>query len=273
MPSHSPSPPLSSASNGHYPPLLSDSFDDDYYHSPRRSSAWAKVKTFPYNVYRASVARFGRRRGPALLVLSGLAMLVVTFAIHRRFMASKRWQSPFDVPDGPVFHQEELRKIWEWEILAGHYPSTRPSEYLLPLALRVASPVAVHRMCAARSLCGLDVDRLSPLGVPPLFPDSYGAHTVPSEVGLSAPLKNPALPASVRVNVSLLAADGPVQYTLGAGGERMYPELRNRPPDFGRPPRPVPGGAADFDRIMASCEGDEGHVRPTYFAYSPCARV
>ena len=130
MPSHSPSPPLlHHARNDQYPPLLHDSFDDAFYQAPRRRTPWAKAKAIPSNIYRASVARFGRRRGPVLLCLCGFALLFATFVVHRRFMGGRRRPHlPFPSPDGPVFAEAEVRKIWEWEILAGHYPSTRPSE-------------------------------------------------------------------------------------------------------------------------------------------------
>ena len=83
---------------------------------------------------------------------------------------------------------------------------------------------------------------------------------VPLEVGFAQPVVNPALPASLKPKTSH-AVGGAVQYTVGAGGERVYPELRSPPQDFGRPLRPFPGSIADFDRIMNNCEGDDGHVR------------
>ena len=128
-PSNSPSPPLFDVHHDRYPPLLRDSLDDDLFHGPRRATLWSKARAVPANVYRASQARFGRRRGPAFLCLCGLVLVLATVAVHRRYMKGKtRWNMPFPRPDGPVFATDEVRKIWEWEILAGHYPSTRPSE-------------------------------------------------------------------------------------------------------------------------------------------------
>ena len=61
-------------------------------------------------------------------------------------------------------------------------------------------------------------------------------------------------------------------HTLGAGGERIYPDSRTKRSDFGHPPRPLPGSAADFDRILAHCDGDRGHVRwlPRSSSPLPC---
>ncbi len=115
---------------GRYTHISTDSFSDDFYHGPRRaSSRLAALTTYPTGIYKASVTRFGRRRGPALLCFCCLALFVTTFAFHRRFLSKqKAWPAPFGSAHSVAFGPEELKKIWEWEVLSGHYPSTRPGE-------------------------------------------------------------------------------------------------------------------------------------------------
>lgn len=81
-------------------------------------------------LYHSSQSRFGRRRGPFVLFLSLLAFLYFTFAITRRFGGEgKAWPSSLSFPDPStlVYRREDLQRIWEWEIAAGHYPSGRRS--------------------------------------------------------------------------------------------------------------------------------------------------
>ena len=52
-----------------------------------------------------------------------------------------------------------------------------------------------------------------------------------------------------------------VQFTAGTGAERIYPDVRNKPTEFGHPPRPIPGSAADLDRILEQCDFGTGKVR------------
>lgn len=106
------------------------SFSDEFYHAPRRNSRWALLSA-PVVVYKVTVSRFGRRQGPVLLCLCCLALFLTSYVFHRRYLSSdKAWPSPFRRPNTVVFEKEELRKIWEWEVWSGHYPSTRPSECL-----------------------------------------------------------------------------------------------------------------------------------------------
>ena len=84
-------------------------------------------------LHQASVARFGRRRGPFMLLLGFLATLYFIFAIHRRFGSGDRsWPTPISLgePSTLVYRREDLQRIWEWEVAAGHYPSARRSTCL-----------------------------------------------------------------------------------------------------------------------------------------------
>ena len=65
-----------------------------------------------------------------LLGVCCLALILSTLALHRRFISHVRvWPWPWGNTHAAVFGPEEVRKIWEWEVLSGHYPSTRSSEY------------------------------------------------------------------------------------------------------------------------------------------------
>ena len=122
--------PRGDDARGRYTHINTDSFSEEFYHgSPRRApSRLAALSAYPVGIYKASVTRFGRRRGPALLCFCCLALFFTTFAFHKRFVSKQRtWPVPFRSAQAVAFGPEELRKIWEWEVLSGHYPSTRPS--------------------------------------------------------------------------------------------------------------------------------------------------
>ncbi|TFK57046.1 hypothetical protein OE88DRAFT_88829 [Heliocybe sulcata] len=71
--------------------------------------------------------RPGRKRGPVILCLAILAIIYATFAFARRLGSQeKQWPTPFQGPTSTlIFKREDLQRIWEWEILSGHYPSSR----------------------------------------------------------------------------------------------------------------------------------------------------
>ncbi len=119
-------------------------FSDEFYRTRRRGGRLAMLTTLPTNVYKASVAKFGRRRGPALLCFCCLALLLSTYTLHQRFVSSHRaWPGPWRGSKAAVFGRDELRKIWDWEVRSGHYPSTRPSE-----SVRPSPPSVPMGMCA-----------------------------------------------------------------------------------------------------------------------------
>ncbi|KAI0652142.1 hypothetical protein C8Q79DRAFT_897307 [Trametes meyenii] len=195
-------------SRGRYSHISTDAFTDDFYPSPRHATRWGALAAAPANLYKTSVVRFGRRRGPALLCFCCFALLLSAFALTGR-LVSKAGRWPFvGGADTVVFGTEELRKIWEWEILSGHYPSTR---------------------------------------------------AIPPEIGFTTPLNNPALPSTLTPPKYPTASDGGiVTYTVGTGAGRIYPEVKNRPPESGHPPRPIPGSVADLDRILEHCDFETG---------------
>lgn len=72
------------------------------------------------------MSRYGRKRGCGLLLFGVIALLWTVFALSKRFgSADKSWPPPFQKDTTLVFQREDLRKIWEWEIASGHYPSSR----------------------------------------------------------------------------------------------------------------------------------------------------
>lgn len=78
--------------------------------------------------------RISRRllRPRALLILLGaVAVLILLLGrggsrkqVDNSSPKKSVWQNPFS-PDTNVFSREELRSIWEWEVMSGHYPSAR----------------------------------------------------------------------------------------------------------------------------------------------------
>jgi WD repeat and SOF domain-containing protein 1 len=73
--------------------------------------------------------RFGPRKATTILIFGFLFFVCTLFAFGKRFgSGSKQWPQPFSDPPSLVFGREDLRKVWEWEIASGHYPSNRRSE-------------------------------------------------------------------------------------------------------------------------------------------------
>ncbi|KAI0080292.1 hypothetical protein K474DRAFT_1704843 [Panus rudis PR-1116 ss-1] len=84
----------------------------------------------PQRLHQFSVSKFGgKRRGPILLLVIIIAAFYTVFALHRRFATdSKTWPKPFSPAGDPstlVYRKEDLQRIWEWEVAAGHYPSSQ----------------------------------------------------------------------------------------------------------------------------------------------------
>ena len=89
------------------------------------------VIPIPPRLYHATLARFGRKRGCTILTIGFLCVLWTFFAVANRFgTEDKQWPTPFQgEPSTLVFEREDLKRIWEWEIASGHYPSNRKSEH------------------------------------------------------------------------------------------------------------------------------------------------
>ena len=100
----------------------------------------------------SSQVRFGRRRGPFLLFVSFFALLYFVLAVNRRFTGNDNsWTPslPFPDPSTLVYRREDLQRIWEWEIAAGHYPSGRRSTWNSKR----------FRCCCLTRLCSTRADR------------------------------------------------------------------------------------------------------------------
>lgn len=71
-----------------------------------------------------------------LLCFCCLALLLSTYALHQRFVSSRKaWLVPWKGSKAVVFGRDDSRKVWDWEVRSGHYPSTRSSEYFLLVPL------------------------------------------------------------------------------------------------------------------------------------------
>lgn len=92
----------------------------------------------PARLHQFSVTRFGRRRGPLVLFVGVVVAVFTVFALHKRFATQeKKWPAlSTGEPSTLVYQPEDLRRIWEWEIAAGHYPSSRK----IPKQLAFTSP-------------------------------------------------------------------------------------------------------------------------------------
>ncbi|KAH9846814.1 hypothetical protein C2E23DRAFT_788496 [Lenzites betulinus] len=144
-----PAPPTLSArrdttdgARGRYSHISTDAFSDDFYHTPaRRGPRWAAVLTAaPAGLYKASTARFGRRRGPALLGVACVLLVLAALAVHGRFLSARRTWPFVGAASTVVFERRHLRRIWEWEIASGHYPSTRAIPTEIGFTSAVSNP-------------------------------------------------------------------------------------------------------------------------------------
>ena len=85
-------------------------------------------------------------------------------------------------------------------------------------------------------------------------------------MGFTSPPNNPALPPNAAFKAPEAADGGVVTYTIGTGAKRIYPEVKLRQPDFGHPPRPIPGSIIDLDIIFENCDFSSGKVSPALHA-------
>ncbi|OCH94781.1 hypothetical protein OBBRIDRAFT_789030 [Obba rivulosa] len=81
----------------------------------------------PSRLHQFSVTRFGRRIGPLLLCMGLLAAVFTVFALHKRFATQEKTWPTLSAgdPSTLVYRRDDIQRIWEWEIAAGHYPSSR----------------------------------------------------------------------------------------------------------------------------------------------------
>ncbi|KAL7285220.1 hypothetical protein ACG7TL_000313 [Trametes sanguinea] len=79
-------------------------------------------------LHHSTIARFGRRRGRMLLATGFLAIVltvVMMFSLRDRFVPEDRNWPAYQEPSTLVYRREDLQRIWEWEVAAGHYPSAQ----------------------------------------------------------------------------------------------------------------------------------------------------
>ena len=84
----------------------------------------------PRRLGQSSFLLFGPVKGSVILCLCFLSFCFFIFAFAKRFgTREKKWPRPF-LGDPPtlVYGREDLRRIWQWEIASGHYPSRWPSK-------------------------------------------------------------------------------------------------------------------------------------------------
>lgn len=84
---------------------------------PIPPSIWMKISN-----------RLGKQRASVVVWLFLLGIGWLLLSIIRRLEHRPRWtNSVIGDPPTLVYSREDLRRIWQWEIASGHYPSTRPS--------------------------------------------------------------------------------------------------------------------------------------------------
>ncbi|GJE91425.1 hypothetical protein PsYK624_075750 [Phanerochaete sordida] len=102
-------------------------------------------------IYQGSQTRFGKRRGPTILFLALFAVVYVMVALTRRVGGNGgSWADTLSFPDPStlVYRREDIQRIWEWEIAAGHYPSGRR----IPEQVGLLNPPRNPALSARRAL-------------------------------------------------------------------------------------------------------------------------
>ena len=66
-----------------------------------------------------------------MLLAAGFMAIVLTvvmmFSLRDRFVPEDRSWPAYSEPPTLVYRREDLQRIWEWEVAAGHYPSSQKS--------------------------------------------------------------------------------------------------------------------------------------------------
>lgn len=135
----------SAGPNGSLPMYSSSSAVQEKWRRHHHSESWFTYTTLPIpgvrtrrlrlltpnpsRVHHLVVNQIGRKRGAVLGLICFTAIYLV-FALHRRYgTEEKQWPTPIPFGDPPtlVYRREDLQRIWEWEVAAGHYPSSQKS--------------------------------------------------------------------------------------------------------------------------------------------------
>ncbi|KAF9078616.1 hypothetical protein BDP27DRAFT_1206722 [Rhodocollybia butyracea] len=79
----------------------------------------------------------GRKR-TLLLICFACTVMIMTVMLFQRNVGTPEWPESWPPGDPPtlVFKREDLQRIWNWEILSGHYPSRRS----IPRMIGFSSP-------------------------------------------------------------------------------------------------------------------------------------
>ena len=86
----------------------------------------------PSLMYTSPSLRPRRKRSRLSLALMLIFAMWIIYALTKRFgTKEKSWPQPPFLGDPPtlVYERADLRRIWQWEIASGHYPSYRQSMY------------------------------------------------------------------------------------------------------------------------------------------------
>ena len=71
--------------------------------------------------------------------LAAVFTIVMMISLRDRFSSEDRTWTTYAEPPTLVYRREDLQRIWEWEVAAGHYPSGQKSAYLISIPLIVVA--------------------------------------------------------------------------------------------------------------------------------------
>ncbi|KAJ7628538.1 glycosyltransferase family 32 protein [Roridomyces roridus] len=110
--------------------------------------------------------RLRRQRGPLLVCFACLAIVFTVILVSRR--VGRRGEQPSEEPSTLVFHQEDLQRIWNWEIASGHYPSADSIPWQIGLQNSPSNP-ALPPQSRRPSI----PSEIRPSPLPSSIPDTY----------------------------------------------------------------------------------------------------
>lgn len=171
-----------------------------------------------------------------------LTALLLAFSKIRSVIrnSTRRIPLPFQDPSTLILTEQEIRRVWEWEISQGHYPSSRRTPTVVGLD-RVPNPGLPRRSSAEFSF---NFDQ-SPVG---RFDDHVAVP--PTRVSQQNQLRAP--PSFLDDIIPI----GPTRSYLNISTPSAYHHNRSSPrsPPLPYPPRPIANAILDLDVVMDYCD-------------------
>ncbi|KAA1136361.1 hypothetical protein PGTUg99_027670 [Puccinia graminis f. sp. tritici] len=166
-----------------------------------------------------------------------LAFSKIRSAIRK---STRRIPLPFQDPSTLILNEQTIRRVWEWEISQGHYPSSRRTPTVVGLT-QVPNPGLPRKSSSGRNSAS-DQSSFN------RFDDHVAVP--PTRVLQQNQLRAP--PSFLDDIIPI----GPTRSYLNITAPPVYHYNRSSPtsPPLPYPPRPIPNGIIDLDVVMDYCD-------------------